>query len=170
VFDGQAGLHYNMARDYDPTAGRYVESDPLGLKAGVNTYAYVGDNPVTFNDPTGLEMATIRCDGKGPTGDYEVVMTDEQKAGCDAECIRAHEESHIADWKERYGKDSCRNKRKGFLPGFLYWDPAYREFHRRSECKAYKVFKACAQKLAKDCPKCRVTALDDIRRGDRGID
>jgi hypothetical protein len=130
----------------------------------------VGDNPVTFNDPTGLEMATIGCDGKGPTGDYEVVMTAEQKAACDAECIRAHEESHIADWKERYGKDSCRNKRKGFLPGFFYWDPVYREFHRRSECKAYKVSKTCDQYLLKSCPKCKATAADSVRRDNREIE
>jgi uncharacterized protein RhaS with RHS repeats len=43
-----------MARDYDPAVGRHVESDPLGLKAGVNTYAYVEDNPLLLSDPLGL--------------------------------------------------------------------------------------------------------------------
>jgi RHS repeat-associated protein len=55
VFDGQAGLHQNMARDYDPAAGRYVESDPIGLDAGVNTYAYVEGDPLDAADPLGLE-------------------------------------------------------------------------------------------------------------------
>jgi RHS repeat-associated protein len=32
IFDGQAGLHYNWYRDFDPASGRYVESDPVGLK------------------------------------------------------------------------------------------------------------------------------------------
>jgi len=53
-FDAETGLHYNYFRDYDPTLGRYIESDPIGLAGGVNTYAYVGSNPVTRIDPLGL--------------------------------------------------------------------------------------------------------------------
>jgi RHS repeat-associated protein len=48
IYDSQAGLHQNYFRDYDPAIGRYVESDPIGLAAGVNTYSYVGSNPLTF--------------------------------------------------------------------------------------------------------------------------
>ena len=46
--------HYNYFRDYDPQTGRYIESDPAGLAAGVNTFAYVSDEPTFYFDPDGL--------------------------------------------------------------------------------------------------------------------
>jgi RHS repeat-associated protein len=41
-----AGLHYNRARYYDPSAGRFLGADPSGLGGGMNRYAYAADNPV----------------------------------------------------------------------------------------------------------------------------
>jgi RHS repeat-associated protein len=62
VFDGHAGIHSNGHRDYDPAVGRYAESDPIGLGAGLNTYAYVGGSPTTLADPLGL-WASVSVSG-----------------------------------------------------------------------------------------------------------
>ena len=59
-FDAETGLHYNYFRDYDPSIGRYGESDPIGLKGGLNTYAYVGNSPLTAEDPLGLAKFCCR--------------------------------------------------------------------------------------------------------------
>ena len=49
---------YNYYRTYDPSTGRYLESDPIGLVAGLNTYAYVGNMPTTYFDRFGLTAMT----------------------------------------------------------------------------------------------------------------
>jgi RHS repeat-associated protein len=59
--DAETGLRYNYFRDYDPNTGRYLESDPLGLTAGVNTYSYSRNAPVLLADPDGAFPYTVHC-------------------------------------------------------------------------------------------------------------
>ena len=54
-FDAETNLHYKYFRDYDPEIGRYIQSGPIGLAGGINTYGYVSGNPVNLIDPKGLE-------------------------------------------------------------------------------------------------------------------
>jgi RHS repeat-associated protein len=54
VYDRESGLFYNYFRDYDPATGRYVESDPIGLEGGINTYGYAIQNPLSHTDEFGL--------------------------------------------------------------------------------------------------------------------
>jgi RHS repeat-associated protein len=56
AYDAETGLHHNYFRDYEPGAGRFVESDPLGLKSGSSTYSYVSSLPLTYLDPDGREQ------------------------------------------------------------------------------------------------------------------
>lgn len=61
-FDAEIGLHYNYFRDYEAATGRYVESDPIALRGGVNTYVYVSNNPIQWVDRRGLDGSPF-CSG-----------------------------------------------------------------------------------------------------------
>lgn len=81
-YDQETGLHYNYYRDYNPSLGRYGESDPIGLRGGINTYAYVWSIPLRLVDPLGQDIicgpgrnkvgtnpnGTVQCveNGQGP--------------------------------------------------------------------------------------------------------
>jgi RHS repeat-associated protein len=57
-YDAETNLYYNRARYYDPQLARFISQDPLGQVAGVNEYAYSGDNPLGNTDPTGLDCTS----------------------------------------------------------------------------------------------------------------
>ena len=56
IADTETGLFYNYFRNYDPQTGRYVESDPIGLGDGINTYNYAKGNPISGADQYGLQV------------------------------------------------------------------------------------------------------------------
>jgi RHS repeat-associated protein len=58
-YDNENGLHYNWHRTYDPSLGRYVQPDPLGLAAGKNPFNYANQNPLNATDRDGLYSQII---------------------------------------------------------------------------------------------------------------
>ena len=78
-------MFHNGFRDYHPGLGRYIQSDPLGLEAGWNTYGYVGGNPNSFYDPSGLLQRDVTGNiifhpegiarvAEHPSGQYETLV------------------------------------------------------------------------------------------------
>ena len=117
-FDAETGKHYNYFRDYDPTIGRYLKSDPIGLRAGLSTFGYTDANPIALTDVLGL-MSDAGCcaqsnqlnQGDGDGG--WVVCCEGRKVACVAnnvpnskndkvntifkDCVEQHERRHFQD-------------------------------------------------------------------------
>ena len=153
-FDSETMLSYNYFRDYEPASGRYVQSDPIGLDGGINTYAYVRSRPLEWVDPKGLTSSygTVVCDGKNGFEPRNYNPT------CARKCTDVHEKSHVADFKAWF-PTLCRNKPVGvkaedLIKDVLNYAPIPDPI-ARTECRGYKAGKACLDKM-KCCPAAKV--------------
>jgi RHS repeat-associated protein len=123
--DPQTRRFYNYFRDYDSGVGRYSTSDPIGLKGGLNTYTYVKNAPTRGVDPYGLQTFldpipganTVICDGQGGIIAQIEPNTETAKCGV-ADCVRAHENQHIADWRSYGFAGSCAGRPRGTVVTF----------------------------------------------------
>ncbi|RYG90101.1 hypothetical protein EU803_15820 [Loktanella sp. IMCC34160] len=71
-FQAETGLHQNWMRDYDPTTGRYMQADPLGLVDGASVYGYARQNPGRYVDPRGefIPLVPLAWVVAGAVGGY----------------------------------------------------------------------------------------------------
>lgn len=104
--DAESGLDYNVFRDYEPSTGRYIESDPIGLSGGISTYSYVLGRPMTDVDP---EALAIWICGRGAFGGWlgnHAYLWDDNKKRC---CGMNHGHDPLTSCKEKGPpSDSCR--------------------------------------------------------------
>jgi RHS repeat-associated protein len=159
-YDGIAGLSYNYFRDYDAATGRYVESDPIGLSGGLNTYAYVRENPVGIVDSNGLQgwslgpadlgKNTTVCDGKGGiTTQLQPLSPLNDK--CLSDCMLLHELIHVEQIIRAGAGWVCRDGNRGQIVQM----PA--TVSQQFEKTAYAVERDCLRRKLEsltDCDDC----------------
>ena len=114
-FDAETGLSYNAYRDYDPAVGRYVESDPIGLHGGLNTYAYAGGSSISHIDPLGLYYVLP----PDPTAWNQAIAYLQQDPGM-AQVIDNLAQSPIA-YQIKYLNDG--DDGYSSVTHTIYWDP-----------------------------------------------
>jgi RHS repeat-associated protein len=131
-FDSETGLHYNYFRGYDPATGRYIESDPIGLEGGLNTYAYVGGNPIKWIDPLGLSQLWGNWCGPnwtgGRNGMYDPNMSNSYASPVDImdTCCMSHDmryercrEQYPCDPKKRRQCQTEANEALGYCANWV---------------------------------------------------
>lgn len=175
-YDAATGLNQNYFRDYDPGIGRYVQSDPIGLRGGASSYLYSLGAPTRVYDPFGLEavwdtktcagqLGLTTCDGKGG------FLVSNCNYGCDRECTQEHEDEHKRFLKAVH-PNACLGRPLGAAPWPQNYGPdskAYaREFHE-TECRADAITIKCISKLSKVTPldaNAKRNLLEAIKRRD----
>ncbi|WP_457665230.1 phospholipase A2 [Thiolapillus sp.] len=126
-FDQESGLHYNYFRYYDPSTGRYITSDPIGLDGGLNTYLYANANSIRFIDSQGLTCTgvpdsgfgynfTACCQQHDDCYGCQGAKQNRSKRDCDQKfcnCMLRQCRSKGAGWR----KENCLNRARQYCIG-----------------------------------------------------
>jgi RHS repeat-associated protein len=103
-FDSDTGLYYYRARWYDPQIGRFISEDPIGLAGGINSFAYVSNNPQNKTDPLGLFDIDVH---------YYLTYYLARKTGC----FKDWESRLIAEGDQRSDEDGDKSPGAGMKLG-----------------------------------------------------
>ena len=150
-FDAETGQHYNYFRDYDPNTGRYVQSDPVGLRGGPNEYAYVFARPLLHVDPFGLKN-TVVCSGDGKM--KISVRSDNSNGVCGlGKCLIQHEACHVQDMLTNPDAVSfCNNPENNGRVISIPASDFNKRWKQQTELKCSQVEKQCLEKEKRNQP------------------
>ncbi len=172
-------VHHNYFRDLDPATGRYIASDPIGLRGGPSTYSYVGGNPAMLSDSRGLLSDNECCarsqelgQNRSPASLGWVICCEGRKVACVAKlndvskawgiiskCIGEHEKSHLP---EISCPNCSREPERPQRSGNNTWDD-----YNKSECRGGRIELACLRRRLGECGTdltCRATVQGEISK------
>jgi RHS repeat-associated protein len=172
--DVEAGTYYNYMRTYLPMVGRYGESDPIGLKGGINTFAYVDSRPLTAIDAEGLawyrsrlppeNINTIICRGEYPDVYLGNPLNSQYQCTAIVGCIKVHENVHRYE-AVRSNPSICKGNR-GLKQILMDESEA-----KANELRAYRVelsclngIDVCEEPCKSEVPRRRATVERQIRQ------
>ena len=112
-----SGLYYYRARYYSVDMGRFVSEDPIGLLGGLNTYAYVGGNPVSYVDPTGEIAFVPILIGIGVGYAFDYALEQYKKANCTCQDTPAGSAGNAAAGGAVGGAGPFASKPRGGIAG-----------------------------------------------------
>jgi RHS repeat-associated protein len=104
--DSVTGLMYYRARWYDAQVGRFISEDPIGLAGGINSFAYVGNDPQNGTDPTGLYDIDVH---------YYLTYYLAMKTGC----FKESEATQIAEGDQHSDEDNDKKPRLGYSVSYF---------------------------------------------------
>lgn len=162
VADADTGLHYNYFREYEPAIGRFIESDPIGLDGGINTYLYGKGNPLFFVDPRGLAVRLCCREAQILAGlvDHCWIKTDTKVAGMGnspSRCTRPGDANSDSPFSPVYVQphdceptDNCR------VVDYVYEDCVNEELAVGESLGRFTPWNNCQTFAASVLVKCRV--------------
>jgi RHS repeat-associated protein len=171
-----SGLYYYGFRFYEPGLQRWINRDPIGIRGGLNLFAYARNEPVVGKYPFGLwprkcadrpgngTAGYVACDGKGNWEAVNCFPGDRFSA-----CVDVHEASHLKDVQGDLGvRTACQGMPRGWNPTDE-WGGEWDVFWCKSEAKAHTAQKECLVCMRQPGKK-RDKALEDaITDADAGL-